>query len=313
MGARTWKRTAAIGGSALALILSSVAAAGAGEAARPEIALSQIPTRVESGSGPDPSSQPTESSLALSGPVLAELEVFGFLPYWELPNAGSVDLDTLTTLAWFGLEAGRDGHLVRETDNGKATPGWAGWTSEAFDGLLDRARTADARVVLTVERFAWDRAGRRDTKALLADRAARAVLVDDIVNTITARGTGGVNLDFEPLPKAARDDFVYLVRELRAAMDAVDPSLQLTFDLTPDVTSYPIKRLTAANAADAAVLMGYEYRTAGSRIAGPIAPLRDPDDLDLRDSVKTALARVSADRVDPGPALVRPGVVDARR
>jgi hypothetical protein len=187
--------------------------------------------------------------------------------------------------------------LIRETTEGEPTPGWSGWNSEGFDRLLDRAEAAGVRVVLTVERFAWDTAGKRDTKALMADPAARTVLVEDIIDVITDRGVGGVNLDFEPLLKGTRVPFVRLVRELRAALDAMDPSLQLTFDLTPDVKSFPLKRLTASDAADAAVLMGYEYRTSGSRIAGSVAPLRDPDDLDLRDSVKLVLARTPPDRV----------------
>ncbi|MGD8685006.1 MAG: glycosyl hydrolase family 18 protein, partial [Chloroflexota bacterium] len=44
-------------------------------------------------------------------------------------------------------------------------------------------------------------------------------------------------------------------------------------------------------------LMGYEYRTSGSRVAGSLAPLRDPDGLDLRESVERALARASRDRI----------------
>ena len=228
---------------------------------------------------------------------LADREVFGFLPSWELDSAAAVDLDTLTTLAWFSLEAGRDGRLLRETEDGTPTPGWAGWTSQTFEDLLARARAADVRVVLTVERFSWDSAGRRTTTRLLGDEAARATLVQDIVDTITVRGAGGVNLDFEPLPQPVRSSFVRLVRELRAGLDAVDPSLQLTFDLTPDVTSFPVRRLTGRDAADAAVLMGYEYRTASSRIAGSVAPLRDPDGLDLRDSIDRALSRLPARRL----------------
>jgi hypothetical protein len=244
-----------------------------------------------------PSPGPIASPGASAGHSLAEQEVFGFLPYWELGNADGIDLETLTTLAWFGLEAGWDGRLVRETTDGEATPGWAGWTSEAFRELQARAEDAGVRVVLTVERFAWDEAGRKETKALLVDPMARAALVEDIVDTITLYDADGVNLDFEPLPQTVRKQYLRLVRELRAGLDAVDPSLQLTFDLTAGVSSYPLKRLTADGAADAAVLMGYEYRSSGSKIAGSVAPLRDPDDLDLRDSVKRALARTPADRL----------------
>ena len=238
----------------------------------------------------------TLPAAAAADERLAEQEVFGFLPYWEVGRADEPDLDVLTTLAWFGVEAGRDGRLVREVD-GQATPGWAGWTSDEFTVLRARAQAEGVRVVLVVERFSWTTAGKRTTKKLLRDADARATLAGAVVEAVTEAGADGVNLDFEPLPQSVRGDFVRLVRELRRALDAADPSLQLTFDLTPDVDSFPLRRLVADGAADAAVLMGYEYRTSGSRVAGSVAPLRDPDGLDVRESVKRALAKAPAERV----------------
>ncbi len=94
-----------------------------------------------------------------------------------------------------------------------------------------------------------------------------------------------------------RGEFVRLVREVRRTLDAVDPSLQLTFDLTPDVTSFPLRRLVADDAADAAVLMGYEYRTPGSKVAGSVAPLRVKGALDVRGSLNLALEKAPADKV----------------
>ena len=239
---------------------------------------------------------PATAHSLVSG-VLAEREVFGFLPYWELGDADSLDLDILTTLAWFSVEAGADGWLVRRTTDGSAAPGWAGWTGESGARLRFRAQEAGVRVVLTVERFAWDRAGMKATVALLSDPLARAVLVRDIVDTVTVRGGDGVNLDFEPMPSTVSREFLQLVRELRTGLDAVDDRLQLTFDLPPSIRGYRLRRLVAPDAADAVVLMGYEYRTASSRTAGPVAPLRDAGGLDLRASARRALARVPADRL----------------
>ncbi len=107
---------------------------------------------------------------------LAEQEVFGFLPYWELSRASSIDFEVLTTLAWFGVEAGRDGRLIREDAAGEPTRGWAGWTSDDFAAVRERARAAGVRVVLTVERFSWTTAGKRVTKRLLSDPEARETL-----------------------------------------------------------------------------------------------------------------------------------------
>ena len=56
-----------------------------------------VPTLAQTDADPGPAPAP-----------LAEREVFGFLPYWELSRASSIDFDVLTTLAWFGVEAGRD-------------------------------------------------------------------------------------------------------------------------------------------------------------------------------------------------------------
>jgi len=106
-----------------------------------------------------------------------------------------------------------------------------------------------------------------------------------------------VNLDFEPLPKSVRNQFTALVRELRAAMDVRDPALQLTFELPPDGVGFDVRSLTAADAADAAFLMGYEYRTATSRTAGSHDPLDERKGRDLRGSVRTVLRRIPADRV----------------
>lgn len=229
--------------------------------------------------------------------ALAATEVFGYLPSWELTDADAIDLERLTTLAWFGLEAHPDGHLIRTTEGGAPVPGWSGWTSQAFTDLLARAHREGVRVVLTVERFAWDRAGARRTIALLEDPEARSTLVADIVATITERDVDGVSLDVEPLPRAVRSQFTALVRELRTAMNAVDPGLQLTVALTPDAAGYDVRALTAADAADAAILMGYEFHTATSGVAGSVDPLGDPGGFDLRESVSAVLDRTPASRV----------------
>ncbi len=94
------------------------------------------------------------------------------------------------------------------------------------------------------------------------------MLVRDIVDSVDVRDGDGVNLDFEPLPSTVSREFLQLVRELREGLDAVDHRLQLTFDLPPSVEGYRLKRLVAPDAADAVVLMGYEYRTASSRDGG---------------------------------------------
>ena len=85
------------------------------------------------------------------------------------------------------------------------------------------------------------------------------------------RGADGVNLDFEPLASGYAEEFVSLVKRVRTELNAIAQGYQLTFDTTGYIGNYPIEAATAAGAADAIFIMGYDYRSAGS---SPVARSR---------------------------------------
>ena len=193
--------------------------------------------------------------------ALADREVFGFLPYWELADASrTVDLGRLTTLAWFGVEAGPKGRLIRKSSNGAVPPGYRGWTDPAWKALMVEAQAKGVRVVLTVERFSWDAGcADQDHQAAHATRRRGPGWRTEIADELLATGADGVNLDFEPMPAEARDGFTLFVRELRSVLDAARPGMQITFDITASVDQYDIAALTADDAADAVFLMAYDF------------------------------------------------------
>ena len=83
------------------------------------------------------------------------------------------------------------------------------------------------------------------------------------------------------MPAKVADEYVAFVREVRAALDEVDPELHLSVDVVAGLRGYDLAALTADDAADLAVIMGYGYRTDGAGVAGSTAPLRDPASGDL--------------------------------
>jgi GH18 family chitinase len=87
------------------------------------------------------------------------------------------------------------------------------------------------------------------------------------------------------------------MRQVRRALDRVDPAYQLTFDATGYVGNYDIARLTGPDAADAVYIMGYHYRGSWSPSAGSIAPLDNPARYDVADTLDIYLARTTPDRV----------------
>jgi spore germination protein YaaH len=294
----------AVGANLLAGSMSPAASLGA--SANPsasvnpsEIAAnpSQSPTATES---PDASPTPYPTP---SGPprkrALADREIFGFLPYWKLglPDT-QLPMDQLTTVAIFGVEAGKDGKLVTQTASGATPQGWTAWKSAATDDIIRKAHAAGVRVALTIQRFSWSTGQARKTVALLSDPQNRSTLATQIATEVTNRRADGVNLDFEPLPTGLRDDFTSFVRELRVQLDHAKAGLQLTFDTTVDVSGWDLPALTADDAADAAIILGYDYRVATAAVAGSVDPLVSASfGGGLLDTLDATLAQISPDRV----------------
>ncbi|HUF84247.1 MAG TPA: glycosyl hydrolase family 18 protein, partial [Acidimicrobiia bacterium] len=258
----------------------------------------------DSGSQPVAATE-TSTGMAGSGDVTAATavgedglrrEVFGFLPYWEV--SGSVDLDykTLSTIAYFSVGVTKSGNLKKTDSDGSISTGWAGWTSSAMTSVINNAHKNGTRVVLTISCFAWSSDGVEKQKALLGSASARANLAKQVAAAVRDRGADGVNLDFEPLVSGYAAEFTALVRAVRSELNKIAPGYQLTFDTTGYIGNYPIEDATAPGGADAIFIMGYDYRGAGSSVAGSISPLSGPT-YDLTDTVKAYAARVSPSKL----------------
>jgi spore germination protein YaaH/flagellar hook assembly protein FlgD len=224
-------------------------------------------------------------------------EVFGFLPYWELTDSSTrLDWEKLSTIAYFGVGAAGDGTLQKTNGDGSTTVGWSGWTSSRMTTVINAAHANGARVVLTVQSFGWSSTGVARQKALLGDPAHRITLARQIAAAVRDRGADGVNLDFEPIVSTYADEFTALVRSVRSELNKVARGYQLTFDATGWIGNYPIEAGTASGAADAVVIMGYDYKSGSSNPVGSVAPLGGAG-YDIGDTIRTYVSRVPASKV----------------
>ncbi len=189
-----------------------------------------------------------------------------------------------------------NGSLLKRNLDGSATTGWAGWTSSKMTSIINAAHQHHTRVVLTVSCFAWSTAGATTQAALLGSAAARSNLARQVAAAVRDRGADGVNLDFEPIVAGYSDEFTKLVRAVRAELNAVAPGYQLTFDTMGSIGTQPIVEATAPGGADAVFIMGYDYRTASSSVAGSISPLTGPA-YDLTDTVKAYTATIAPSKI----------------
>ena len=224
-------------------------------------------------------------------------EVFGFLPYWELSDSSTrLDWEKLSTVAYFGVGAAGNGTLQKRNSDGSTTVGWSGWTSARMTSVIDAAHANGTRVVLTVQSFAWSSAGVARQKALLGSSTHRTTLARQIAAAVRDRGADGVNLDFEPIVATYSDEFTALVRSVRTELNRISRGYQLTFDATGWIGNYPIEAATAAGAADAVVIMGYDYKNGSSNPVGSIAPLSSAA-YDINDTIRAYVGRIPASKV----------------
>ncbi len=270
-----------------------------GRAIRDGLAVFGPPAPMFGPDGPivDPAAAVHADLAAAVDPGGLKREVFGFLPYWELSDGSTtLDWEKLSTIAYFGVGAAANGNLETTNKDGSTTVGWAGWTSSKMTAVIEQAHANNARVVLTVQSFAWNSSGVNKQKALLGSSTARANLARQIAAAVRDRGADGVNLDVEPIVSTYADEFTALVREVRAQLDAIAPGYQLTFDTLGYIGNYPIEEATAPGGADAIVIMGYDYKGSSSGTAGSIAPIGGPV-YDIADTLAAYSSRVPASKV----------------
>ena len=205
-------------------------------------------------------------------------------------------LGEASTVAYFGVGVAANGDLQKKNPDGSTTVGWGGWTSAAMTKVMNSAHASGARVVLTVQSFAWTSAGVVRQRSLLGSAADRANLARQIAAAVRDRGADGVNLDFEPIISGYSDEFTALVRTIRKELNKVAHGYQVTFDATGWIGNYPIGDATASGGADAVVVMAYDYRTGSASVAGSVAPSGGPT-YDVSDTIRAYISRIPASKI----------------
>ncbi len=199
-----------------------------------------------------------------AAPPLQSHEIFGYAPYWTLPQAGAFDVQDLTTLAYFSVGVNGNGTLD------ESGPGWNGYESQDLADLITRAHAAGDRVVLTVSCFSQSA-----LNSLTADPTVTgARLSSALVTAISAKNLDGVNFDFEGKGSADRNGLTALITQVSASLHAADPHWQVTMATYASSASdphgfYDIPAL--APAVDAFFVMAYDMNDPSS--PSPTAPL----------------------------------------
>lgn len=250
--------------------------------------------------GPSPVASAPSSSPGVTPPPGSAKgltkEVFAFLNHYSLDAVeGRIEYDVLSHIGFFSIGVDRDGRLVKGT-RGRPDPAWKAWTGSQMARIIEDAHANGTKVILTAERFAWTPRGRADTVRLLSSAAARKRMAKELAAAVEERGVDGVNVDLEPVPNGQKARFTLLMKEMRAALDAVRPGLELTFASIGFTDEYDLKALLAPGVADALFIMAYQYRGNWSEYAGSVAPMRT-ENFGIEQTLEAFLQDTTPDKV----------------
>jgi spore germination protein YaaH len=195
-------------------------------------------------------------------------DVLGYLPYWSYSaNAPYVPLrwDLLTILAWFGAEMGGSGNIT-------ARHGWGGATTAR---IVQDAHAHGVIVIITITNFSGT-----EIASIVNNAANRARAIDNCLSLMAEHGADGINIDFEFVPRSARDGFVTFMTELTAAVRAVRPNggpghVSLAGPAVDWNGAYDYDVLLENT--DGIMVMAYGYHWTRSSNAGPTSPLHEGD------------------------------------
>jgi len=238
-----------------------------------------------------------------AGPLPNQLtrEVLGFLPYWKLDSTtrAALRMDLLSTIAYFSIGVQSNGYLARGPVT-TPTVGWKNWTSSAMTDVINKAHARGVRVVPTITMMAWN-GDYTAMSTLLNSSTYRARLVADVVKVVGDRRADGVNIDFEPVPSSLRSQFTALVRGIKAGLVNARVGSFVTVDTMAGAATwssgYDVVGLTASGAADALMVMAYDFSYAGSARAGGVAPMDSSYIFSATDAMRDHLARVPARKI----------------
>lgn len=217
-------------------------------------------------SGPSVLPSPGPLLAATSKPIVTR-EVLGYLPYWSYTATSPyvpLRWDLITTLAWFAVAMDDNGGIADRN-------GWGGAQTAA---IVREAHAHGVKVVVTVTNFS----GTGITN-IVNSAARRQTAIDNCLLLMREHDADGVDIDFEFVPKAARDGFVTFMTDLKNAVRAARPNgheghVTLAGPAIDWSGAYDYDVLLANT--DGIMVMAYGYHWTKSN-PGPTAPLFSGD------------------------------------
>ena len=195
-------------------------------------------------------------------------EVYAFLPYWFVDSAASnIDYQLLSTLAYFDVGLNGDGTVDTRSN------GYRKMHDSSTQKIFKKVENSPARLAITFSAF-----NDATIEGIILKDSNQKRAIDSMIRVAKEQGATGINIDLEYQGKASdevRAAFSKFVSTATRRAHKEIKDSQVTVSIYAASAKY--RKLYVvddlAKSSDGLFIMGYDYYTAGSGSAGPVAPL----------------------------------------
>ncbi|MCS7297822.1 MAG: glycosyl hydrolase family 18 protein [Bacteroidia bacterium] len=182
-------------------------------------------------------------------------QVMGYHPYWAGTAFTSYQWNLLSTVVFFAYEVDpATGSYTNPTVINT-------WRSTS---LVPTAQANGTEVQLCAALF-----GGSALTQFLTNPTARLRCIDSLIRLITLRNANGINIDFEGLPSAQRNNFTNFMQQLRDTLNRRRPGAKLSVALPAVDWGNAFDLPALSTLCDQLFIMGYDFYWSTAPTAGP--------------------------------------------
>lgn len=200
-------------------------------------------------------------------------EIIAFLPSWVIAKKQKLNLEKLTQLIYFSIKVNSDGSLVKIKDGGEPVLEWQYLNSPEFMQIRKEAEGNNTKILVALNNF-----DNQEIDQLISDPYATGKFIKEASKLIEEYKLDGINIDFEYVSRTdfpTAKHFNGFLSEVTQSLREKYPDIIISVDLnaTAVLVDPAYDMVKIGELADQVILMGYDFHTANSATAGPIAPL----------------------------------------
>jgi len=200
--------------------------------------------------------------------------IYGYLPYWSIPDTQYIQLDKLTDIAYFGVYLNDDGSFMEKLEDGSTEPGYLTWQeNEELDELITRAKSVGVRVSLTV-------ISHKDevSDKFLNCKDCWNTFITNVTKEMDSKKIRDINLNFEYVELTDTETAAKYTEFVKFTNTELDKKYGQSMVVVSTFADSLVKdRVTDINslgtAADMIFIMGYDFHRPDSDKEGPVAPI----------------------------------------